>query len=332
MMVVNNRDPLQLICKLEAFNRQQHRYTIGGLSETLSMSIGCVDNQEQLSFDDSLKYANMCMYLSKKQFSSQVVQLDSQVKKQIDNTFALFDFIKCQQQWTQHLYLVFQQQWDVNSEAICVESLLRLDGLPFDHVALLTEIENRDQAYLLDIWVLEQVLEQHKLRPDIEFSVNAFPSSFCQVEYLQRLSQLSPSQRRGLLFEITEQQANCFTAQQCQAILATGVRLSIDDFGVGFTNLDLILRLHPEEVKLDASFMRKDYQQDALIGLINALLTLGTSLGFTLTVEGIETRDNYQWLKDMGVSKFQGYLFSKPNRNLAASAMAFDDLDRCLKE
>ncbi|MBV7314629.1 bifunctional diguanylate cyclase/phosphodiesterase [Shewanella sp. NIFS-20-20] len=320
-MLINNREPQRFLTRLASYCMQALTVTINQITESINISVGSVLNQGQLSFEDTLRYADMCMYLSKKNSDGCLVQLHDEQKQQIDNTFALYNFIEDTRLWPQHLSLVFQQQYRLKQQTICVEALLRVTGLAFDHVSFLAEIGHRSQSYLLDLWVLEQVLTLLVQHEALEFAINVFPSSLCQPNFLAHLHQLTPKQRARIVFEITEQQASCYTFAQCQAILATDIRLSIDDFGKGYTNFDLILRLQPEEVKLDASFILSDYQPQLVEGLINALLTLGNSIGFVLTVEGIETSAMLDRLLQLGVCKFQGYLLAMPSNKLPRFAI-----------
>ena len=90
-----------------------------------------------------------------------------------------------------------------------------------------------------------------------------------------------------------------------------GARVALDDFGSGYSNLSYLQRLPVDKLKIDRAFVSTiaTPQSQAVIA---AIVSMGRSLGLTVTAEGIETEDQSRELRRFGCESFQGYLFSAP--------------------
>jgi EAL domain-containing protein (putative c-di-GMP-specific phosphodiesterase class I) len=121
-----------------------------------------------------------------------------------------------------------------------------------------------------------------------------------------------------VVFELTERERvtdydplrRCFDRHR-----QNGVRLALDDFGTGFNNLNTLLDLRPDIVKIDMKFVQKiegDYDRQALMfGICSG----GDRLGMRLIAEGVETLASVQALSTMNIDLMQGFLFSEPAMN-----------------
>lgn len=119
----------------------------------------------------------------------------------------------------------------------------------------------------------------------------------------------------ALMIEITESLA----MQDVDSTLATlrtirslGVQIAIDDFGTGYSSLLYLKRLPANEIKIDRGFVRElqPGNEDAVI--VSAIIGLGKALGFSLVAEGVETRDQLDFLIGCGCDVVQGYYISRP--------------------
>jgi diguanylate cyclase (GGDEF)-like protein/PAS domain S-box-containing protein len=128
----------------------------------------------------------------------------------------------------------------------------------------------------------------------------------------------------SLALELTESTLmdDTATARGVIADLAgTGVRLSIDDFGAGFSSLGYLTRLPVTTLKIDRSFVidLEDRPEAATVAAM--VISLGAALGLTVIAEGIETPGQRQTLREMGCRYGQGYLFGRPIPADAAAAL-----------
>ncbi len=93
---------------------------------------------------------------------------------------------------------------------------------------------------------------------------------------------------------------------------AIGVRLTIDDFGTGYSSLAYLKRLPIDSVKIDASFVRGIPVDASDVAITETILAMSGSLGLKVVAEGVETRDQMNFLERRGCDEMQGYYFSKP--------------------
>jgi EAL domain-containing protein (putative c-di-GMP-specific phosphodiesterase class I) len=91
-----------------------------------------------------------------------------------------------------------------------------------------------------------------------------------------------------------------------------GLQLSIDDFGTGYSSLSYLSRFPLDELKIDRSFVVDFDKSQNDASLITAIIAMGKSLRLEIVAEGVETREQYHFLRGKGANVIQGYLFSKP--------------------
>ena len=98
---------------------------------------------------------------------------------------------------------------------------------------------------------------------------------------------------------------------------ALGVRLSLDDFGTGYSSLGYLKKAPFDKIKIDQSFVRGAASTTTInrnAAIIRAIVTLAETLGMDTCAEGVETHDDLQLIRELGVSMVQGYIFGKPER------------------
>jgi EAL domain-containing protein (putative c-di-GMP-specific phosphodiesterase class I) len=93
---------------------------------------------------------------------------------------------------------------------------------------------------------------------------------------------------------------------------ANGSKVAIDDFGAGYSGLNLLANFQPDILKLDRELINNIGSHGPRQAVIKAVLQISESLGIDVIAEGVETISEYQWLKKQGIYLFQGFLFAKP--------------------
>lgn len=96
------------------------------------------------------------------------------------------------------------------------------------------------------------------------------------------------------------------------ALKEMGVRVAIDDFGTGYSSLSYLTQFRPTTLKIDRAFVSLLPEDEATVSVVQAITEMALALDINVVAEGVETWEQAEVLRDMGVPYFQGYLFAKP--------------------
>ncbi|OIN47328.1 EAL domain-containing response regulator [Pseudomonas costantinii] len=119
----------------------------------------------------------------------------------------------------------------------------------------------------------------------------------------------------GITFELTESgllEVPAVSLENLVRLRMMGCRLSIDDFGAGFSSLQRLCQLPFNEIKLDAEFVRGLAHEPRCRAVIGSTLALGQTLSMSVVVEGIETAEQQRQLLELGCTQGQGYWHARP--------------------
>lgn len=187
--------------------------------------------------------------------------------------------------------------------------------------ALLMKGLPSSELYALDYHCRESALrEAVRLGLKENLSLNVTPGVVCHPEYgvdatIESAIDIGFDITK-LVFEITEREliADYAPLRRClDKHRSDGVRIALDDFGTGSNNLNTLLDLRPDIVKVDMKFVQKiesDYDRQALMfGICSG----GDKLGMRLIAEGVETLAGVCALSTMNIDLMQGYFFSRPS-------------------
>jgi len=120
---------------------------------------------------------------------------------------------------------------------------------------------------------------------------------------------------RKLVFEFTEVENLASTDHLISIIDAyeeMGFNIALDDYGAGYSRLNLLTDTNPQYLKLDMSLIRDVHKHPRKQALIEGVLLTMYRLGIMTIAEGVETEEEYAWCRASGIRLFQGYLLAKP--------------------
>jgi len=195
-----------------------------------------------------------------------------------------------------------------------VEALARFDedsGLPPN--AWFSEAASIGLGVELELLALERALDrQPDMGTDLFLAVNLGPEALASPRLPKVLSGAEASR---IVLEITEHaQVTDYDA----LILAlarlrdAGTRIAVDDAGAGYSSLQHILRVSPDVIKLDITLTRDVDSDPVRCALAASLVSFSRHSSAVLVAEGVETRDEAETLRDLGIGLGQGYLFAHP--------------------
>lgn len=210
---------------------------------------------------------------------------------------------------------------------VAVEALMRWRDPQLGIVAPSSFIPVLEQTGLIvpaGRWALQEACRQAAQwavpgAPPLMLSVNVSPRQFAEPDFLDMLRDavtragLEPSR---LQVEVTEGlllDPSVNTLAKLDALHALGVRVAIDDFGVGYSSLAYLRQFRLHALKFDRLFVQGlggDDPQPAAI--VQAIVALGHSLGLAVTAEGVETQAQFEVLRQLGCDRLQGWLFGQP--------------------
>ena len=224
------------------------------------------------------------------------------------------------------LVLHFQPQLrQPNGQVTTVEALVRWQHptrglLPPD--TFLPVAEQTGLIHPLTRWVLDAALDvlRHcgEVSRDLAVAVNISGRSLQRSDFpefvVDALARSGTAADR-LLLEITET-ALITDGQRAGEVLdrlsAAGLRLSLDDFGQGFTSLGQLRHLPLNELKIDKAFVQHMLDSSTDAAIVRSVIELGHNLGMEVVAEGVETVETLDALRSLGCDITQGYLFSRP--------------------
>jgi EAL domain-containing protein (putative c-di-GMP-specific phosphodiesterase class I) len=213
-----------------------------------------------------------------------------------------------------------------DGQIIGLEALLRWEHPDYGLLtpdAFLFLCENTGLIVPLGNWVLNTACTQLNIWHDmgyrhLELSVNLsarqinFPGLFDSIHTAIKNNNISP---HHIKFEITESlvmkdvEANI---QLLKSLRSLGVQLALDDFGAGYSSLNYLKQFPFNILKIDKSFISEMMGNITSLAIVEAIISLGKSLGLIIVAEGVENRNQLHMLRTMNCDLVQGYLYSKP--------------------
>lgn len=216
---------------------------------------------------------------------------------------------------------------DVDGEPISYELLLRWEhperGLvpPNEFIPL---AEQSGQILEIGDWVVEEACRNLAQRRE-DPHVRNLPLSINVSEYQLRVGSFVDRVRASLekydvrpsllCVEVTETLLHVDidrSIAQLEELRDLGVKISLDDFGTGFSSLSYLQRLPVHEVKIDRSFISALEHDDSQMKFVQGIVKLAHMLGLSTVAEGVENEAQFHRLRSMGTDSFQGYVFGKP--------------------
>jgi diguanylate cyclase (GGDEF)-like protein len=293
------------------------------VTASIGISLFSRDGQDEQTLK---KNADIAMYQAKQQgkntfqFYSEKLNAESLERQTLE--FGLRHALE-----RNEFRLHYQAKRDIRSGQITgMEALLRWEHPDLGLVAPMQFIPVAEETGLIvpiGKWVLRTACEQNVAwqqqgLPHLCIAVNLTARQFVDEHLLSDLATIltdTGMDARLLELEITESllmQDVRKTLQVLTGLKELDIRIAIDDFGIGYSSLSALKQFPLDSIKIDRSFIRDVTSQAEDRALTEAIITMGRSLSLTVVAQGVETKEQADFLRDNACDEFQGFYFNKP--------------------
>lgn len=302
-------------------------YLLDEQNLTVKPSIGITLFPDQnSSVDDLLKQADTAMYKSKSdggdRFSFYQAEMQDKANKRLSIEKELREALS-----RNEFKLFYQPQCDATGRVIGVEALLRWNHpvrrlvSPDDFIFI---AEASGLIIPIGEWVLTRacsdlsVLNQKSASGKLRMSVNVSARQFKQDDFVERVKAIMHEtgiDPHSLTLEVTESIMIGDIAETTDKLLALqklGVEFSIDDFGTGYSSLQYLQQMPFKEIKIDRSFVIDIENDKGKASIVTTILSMASNLNMRVVSEGVETEQQFEFLKRNGCDVYQGFYFSRP--------------------
>ncbi|MFP4263875.1 MAG: EAL domain-containing protein, partial [Halomonas sp.] len=292
------------------------------LTASIGIAVGTNDGTPSMEL---IQQADMAMYRAKQQGRNACQWFTPEITSRVGERVALRNELQ-EAIEAQAFELHYQPLFSRDGDVVGLEALLRWPHPERGDISPGTFIpfaEQTGQIMAISRWVLDRACHDMATLSgeglaSFSVSVNLSPLQFHRGNFLSTLretlrdSGLPPHQltlelTEGVLMNDTEGAIDTLNA-----LRGMGIRVAIDDFGIGYSSLSYLKNLPIDTVKIDRSFIREIDRNDRDAAITLGIVSMAHHLGLKVVAEGVETPTQHQWVKQHGCDIFQGFLLARP--------------------
>lgn len=303
-------------------------FDIAGHKLNISCSIGiALYPLDQETIHDIMKHADAAMYRAKEEGRGTVRLFSKVMHEEIEHNLSLQMLLPGALEEEQFM-LYFQPQFNHHQQLIGAEVLLRWQepNLGFvrpDH--FIRAAEESGQIVPLGDWVIKKACWQLKQWHDIglpssfeRLAINISPRQFMLDDFAHRVkAQVEASGMAPALLELEITESMLLTSldqvvEKMNVLSEMGFYIALDDFGTGYSSLSYLSTLPLNKLKIDQAFVRDigGDKNDRVI--VETIISMAQHLDMEVIAEGVEEKEQLDYLREHGCHQYQGYYFGKP--------------------
>ncbi|MFH1761832.1 MAG: EAL domain-containing protein [bacterium] len=300
-------------------------YKADGKPVSITCSIGiAIYPGDGTTSDMLIKNCESAMHMAKGQRNTYRLydeKLNRKIKKRIELEKEIKSAVS-----KSEFFLTYQPKVNNNGNIVSMETLIRWRSPrrgvvgPDEFIPI---AENKGYIVNIGYWVLENACRQNKSwqdcgYPEMSVAVNLSPIQFKEERLVDRIKAIlnkTGMDPKWLELEITETGIMENTARVkeiLQEFHGLGIKNSIDDFGTGYSSLIKLIDLPMDAIKIDKSFIEKITINDQADTITKLTIEMAKQLNMITVAEGVENKNQLDFLNNIGCNQFQGYYFSRP--------------------
>lgn len=297
----------------------------GDFRVTASIGISLFQGRD-VSAAELLQRSDTAMYQAKRGGRNTLYFYDPTMQAALETRLQLESGLR-QALKQREFVLYYQPQVNQQGGLVGAEALLRWmspsRGLvsPNEFIPL---AENTGLITPIGLWVLTEACaqlkawEQHTATAALTLAVNVSPQQFHSPDFVAQVlgvveqSQIMPSRLKLELTEGLIMKDIDSTLLKMNELRRGGLRFAIDDFGTGYSSLAYLTSLPLDQLKIDQSFVHNMTRKPENAVIVQTIIGMAGNLHMEVIAEGVETAEQYEYLKQHGCEFFQGYHFGKP--------------------
>jgi diguanylate cyclase (GGDEF)-like protein/PAS domain S-box-containing protein len=293
---------------------------------TISIGVNLF-NSQSISIDDLLRHADVAMYQAKDSGRNAIRFFDPHMQSRLEARANIESDLRKAYELANQLMPYYQIQVDSNGRALGAELLLRWKHPTKGMIPPADFIPVAEQTGLI-VGIGKDVIKyacaqinawsKHELYSTLTISVNVSPVQFNQSHFVDdvlnivRESGINPQLLKLELTESSLLKNVDQSIEKMQELQAQGIAFAMDDFGIGYSSLSYLKRLPLYQLKIDQSFVRDITidPNDAII--VCTIIAMAKNMNLNVLAEGVETKEQKEFLELNGCPMFQGYYFGHP--------------------
>jgi diguanylate cyclase (GGDEF)-like protein len=289
------------------------------------------------TLDDLIKKCDTALFKAEEASFKKIIFYNEKIARSVNYQSEMSEQL-AQAIKNSQIYLKYQPLITNANEIYGFEALARWTSPTLGEIGPQVFIANAEESYLIipiGTWILRKAcLAQVELKKrygiDYIMSVNVSPVQILQrdfVDIVKKIVRDTDINPEFLTLEITESlflKATVLLEDTIEQLHNMGIKLSLDDFGTGYASLTYLRQINFDNLKIDKTFVDGIFANIKDHRIIGTIVNLVHNLDMKVIAEGVETRKQYEYLKEISTDVFQGYIFSKP--------LAIDDLNKFIEK
>lgn len=226
----------------------------------------------------------------------------------------------------EQIYLKYQPLIGKDNNIYGFEALARWNSPTLGEISPEVFIANAEESFLIipiGTWILKEACRAQaelskQFKKEFVMSINVSPIQLAQKDFIKTVKSIIRETDINvdyLALEITEGvfiQSSVVLDDKIDELHELGIKVSLDDFGTGYASLTNLRQIAFDNLKVDKSFVDSIFGEEKEHRIVGTLVNLVHNLGMTVIAEGVETKKQYEYLKQISTDVFQGFIFSKP--------------------